>query len=234
MLFFNSFFSCRLVAVLQVFVSGEPIFFDLRSAVNDFLVKRTIPSNSSRSFESPLTSSMDWCRGCRMRMAGRASIGHPQSPANRFKVHFANVGVIPRFFGMAKCRVEDAAFAVHLAPRDSEIMIRAMYARIVGVVELGWIETQENIHLVARPSFGLIDFVVFYEGFRKMAHRGEVGILIHDWRVERHPRVLVEPATDHLSIFGPVVVRVQRRVNSDESFAVVVDKRQDVLLLAVI
>ncbi len=44
--------------------------------------------------------------------------------------------------------------------------------------------------------------------------------------------MVVEPAADHLAVFGPGVICVERGVNADKALAVVVDEGEHVLLLA--
>src|SRR3954466_9255727 len=68
----------------------------------------------------------------------------------------------------------------------------------------------------------------------QMASGWKVRILIDDRSVERRPWMFVEPAADHLPIFGPFVVCIQCRMNADETFAVVPDERDHVFLLAVV
>ncbi len=46
--------------------------------------------------------------------------------------------------------------------------------------------------------------------------------------------MLVEVAADHFAVFGPLVVGVERGVNADEAFAVFLDERHHVGLLAVV
>ena len=168
----------------------------------------------------------------RSRMRDCTSFRHLQRPLDGFKVHFAHVGVVPGLLGVAEGRVEDAALSVHLAPRHGKIMVGAMDARIVGVVQPGWIEAEQHIHFVARPVLGLIDLVVFHKGAGKVAHGGETGVFVDDGRIEGHPGMLVEPAADHLSIFRPVVVGVERGVDADKALSVFLDEREQVLLLA--
>src|SRR3974390_1393485 len=67
-----------------------------------------------------------------------------------------------------------------------------------------------------------------------MAHRGEVRILAYDWRIECRPWMLVEPAANHLPVFRPFVVCVERCMDSDESLTVIVDEREHVCFLAVV
>ena len=65
------------------------------------------------------------------RMRGRAALRHAQHPLDRFKIHLADVGIAPGLLGVAEGRIEHAPFAVHLVPRDREIMIRSVNARVV-------------------------------------------------------------------------------------------------------
>ena len=61
----------------------------------------------------------------------------------------------------------------------------------------------------------------------KWLHSGESRIFQDNRRVERTPRVFVEPAADHFTVFGPLVVRIERGVDADETFAVFFDERHD-------
>src|ERR1017187_4763931 len=65
-----------------------------------------------------------------------------------------------------------------------------------------------------------------------MSHGGEGRILVDDGSVEGHPRMLIEPASDHLTVFRPVVIRIERGVNTDETLPVVLYEGEHVLLLA--
>ena len=109
-----------------------------------------------------------------------------------------------------------------------------MDARVVSVVEFGGIETEQDVDLITRPILRLIDFVILYECFRKMAHRREARIFVHDRRVERGLWMLVEPAADHLPVFRPLVVGVKCGVNPDKSFSVIFDEGHQILLLTVV
>ena len=106
-------------------------------------------------------------------------------------------------------------------------------ARVV-VVQLFGIETEQDVHFVARPCFGLINFVVFHERFGKVADGREVRVFIDDGRVERGPWMLVEPAADHLAVLRPFVVGVESGVDADKTLSVVFDEGQHVFLLAVV
>ncbi len=130
--------------------------------------------------------------------------------------------------------VENPSFTVHLAPRHGKIVVGAMDARVVLVVQLAGVQAEQHVYLVARPAFGLIDFVVFHERLGKMANSGEVRVFIDNGRVEGHPGMLVEPAADHLAVLRPVVVCVQSRVDAHKALAVVLDERHEILLLAVV
>src|SRR5579864_5426353 len=46
--------------------------------------------------------------------------------------------------------------------------------------------------------------------------------------------MLIEPSANHLSVFRPLVVGIEGGMNTDKSFAVVLDERHHVFLLAVI
>src|SRR5882724_1239469 len=56
----------------------------------------------------------------RLRMRRRAAVGHTQHPLDRFKIHLANVRIVPRFFGMAEGGIKDSSLAIHFAPRHGE------------------------------------------------------------------------------------------------------------------
>src|SRR5215475_10838344 len=90
------------------------------------------------------------------------------------------------------------------------------------------------MNLIPRPFFWLVNLVKLHKCVRKMAHRWEVRVLIDDGRIERHPRMLIKPPADHLPIFRPLVIGVERGVNPDESLSVFLDERHHVFLLAVI
>ena len=96
------------------------------------------------------------------------------------------------------------------------------------------VKAEQDVDFVARPLLGLVDLVVFHEGLGKVADGGKVGSSLMIGRVEGHPGMLVEPAADHLAILGPFVVGIERGVNADEAFAVVVDEGHHVVLLAVV
>src|SRR5882762_8412476 len=69
---------------------------------------------------------------------------------------------------------------------------------------------------------------------REMTDGREVGRFVDDRRIEGHPGMLVEPAADHFSVFGPLIVCVERGVNSNEALTVVFDERHHVFLLIVV
>src|SRR5579863_9689 len=118
------------------------------------------------------------------RMRCRAAFRHAQHPLDRLKIHFADVRIAPGFFGMAKRRIKDTPFTVHLVPGHGEIMIRSMHSRIIRIVEFHRVETQQHIDLIARPILRLIDFVVLNKCTGKMTSRREARIFIHDRRIK--------------------------------------------------
>src|SRR5579884_3061070 len=132
---------------------------------------------------------------------------------------------------MTKRGVEDASLPIHFAPRDRKIMVRTMNARIIFVIQLRRIETQQHIHLVARPVFWLVNLVVLHKFCWKMPDGRKIGGFVYDRRIESHPRMLVEPSANHLSIFRPGVIGVQRRMDSDKTLSIFFDKRHHVALL---
>src|SRR5271165_6279825 len=82
-------------------------------------------------------------RYSRTWVRGRTSFSHSQRPLDGFKVHLADIGVLPRFFSVSKGGVEDAALAVNLAPGDREVVVGAVNARVVVVIELGGVQAEE-------------------------------------------------------------------------------------------
>src|SRR4051812_3765010 len=134
---------------------------------------------------------------------------------------------------MAKCGVEYAAFAVHFRPGNRKIAVLSMDPWIVEI-ELFRIETQQHVHLIARPIFRLIDLVTLHECMWKMAHGREIRVFDDDWGAKRCPGVLVEPSSDHLSVFGPLVVCIQSSMDADESLSIILDERHHVLSLTVV
>src|SRR5438067_2364608 len=98
---------------------------------------------------------------------------------------------------MTERRIEDPSSTIHFVPSHSEIVVRPMDTRVVRVVESYRIKTQQNVDPFARPLFGLIDFVIFDKRRRKVTNGGEASVFVDDRRIERRPRVLVEPSTDH-------------------------------------
>jgi len=165
-------------------------------------------------------------------MGGGAAIGHAQRPLDRLKIHLTNVGVLPGFFRMSERRVEHSPFSVHLAPGNRKIMVHPMDPRIVRVIQPAGVEAKQNIHIVARPVLRLINLVVLYKLFRKMADCGKVRGLIDDRRIECPPGMLVEVSANHLSILRPGIVRIQSRMNSNKPFPVVLDEGKHVQFLA--
>src|ERR1700728_3866639 len=90
------------------------------------------------------------------RMRCRASLRHTQGPLDRFKIHLANIRILPRFSRMSKRGVENPALAIHFAPCHWKVVVGAVDTRVVRVVQLGWIKAQQDIHLVPRPRFRLV------------------------------------------------------------------------------
>src|SRR5436190_14693162 len=81
-------------------------------------------------------------------MRNHTAFRHAQHPLDCFKIHLANVGIAPGLLSVAEGRIENAALAVHFVPRDSEIMVSSVDAR-VRVVELRWIQTEQDVDFVA-------------------------------------------------------------------------------------
>src|ERR1044071_5403533 len=104
-----------------------------------------------------LGASVTFSGSLRPRMRSRAAVGHAQSPPDRFKIHFADVGITPGLFGMAQGGVEDATLPVHLGPSNGKVMIVAVNPWIVFIIQFCGLEAEQDIHLVARPFFGLVD-----------------------------------------------------------------------------
>ena len=112
-------------------------------------------------------------------------------------------------------------------------MILPVHARVV-VIQLRRIQAEQNVYFFARPCLRLVDLVVLREGMWKMTNRREFRIFIDDWRVEPRPGMLIKPASDHLPVFRPLVVRIQCCVDADEPFPIFLDERHHVFLLPVI
>ena len=129
--------------------------------------------------------------------------------------------------------IEDAALAVHLGERDSEIAVRAMDAVVAIVDELGFVETEQHVDVFARPVLQLIDFIALEEGFGEMLCGGKVGVFQHDRRLEGAPGVLVEPSAVELRPVVPFVVAVGRGVYTDEALPIVTNEGEQVGLLIV-
>src|ERR1700733_3175481 len=177
-----------------------------------------------------MTSSL--LRRRRSRMRRGAALSHPQCPADRFEVHLADIWILPRLFGVSQSGVEDTAFAIHLAPRDGKIMVGAMNARIVRIIQLRRIEAQQYIYLVPRPRLRLVDFIVLHECLGEVAHRWKVRGLVDNRRIEGHPGMLINPPADYLAVFRPGVIRIQSRMNPHKALAVVMNEGQHVCFLA--
>src|ERR1700733_1909020 len=79
----------------------------------------------------------------------RASLGHSQRPLDRLEIHLLYIRIFPSLFGMPQGGIEDPSFTVHLAPRDGEIVIRAMNTRVVLIVQFAGIQAEKHVYLVA-------------------------------------------------------------------------------------
>src|SRR5258708_32987369 len=126
-----------------------------------------MPSPETSSFlcyRLYLSSGRGW-----LSVGGRASLGHPQRPLNRFEVHLLYIRIFPGLFGVPQRGVENPPFTVHLAPRHGEIMVGAMDAWLVLLMQFARIQAEQHVYLVARPTLGLIDLVVFDESLGQMA-----------------------------------------------------------------
>ena len=75
----------------------------------------------------------------KLRLARRprrdVSVDELERPFDRFDDHRLHLGSVPVGFDVAERGIEDAALAVHLGPRDREVAVLAMHARI-GEVQL--------------------------------------------------------------------------------------------------
>src|ERR1700730_17746572 len=107
-------------------------------------------TSSSLSFHLCLSS-----RRGRLSVRRRASLGHPQRPLNRFEVHLLYIRIFPGLFGVPQSGVENSPFTVHLAPGYGEIMVGAMDAGVVLIVQFARIQAEQHVNLVARPAFRL-------------------------------------------------------------------------------
>ena len=107
-------------------------------------------------------------------MRNRTAFCQAQHPSNRLKIHFANVGIVPSFLGVAESRIENTSFTVQLVPRDREIMVRSVDARIVFIIEFRGVETEQDVDFYARPIFRLVDLVILDEGSGKVTDRQPV------------------------------------------------------------
>ena len=87
-------------------------------------------------------------------MARRAALGHAQGPSDCFEIHFANVGVVPGFLGVAEGGIEDAPVAIHLAPGYGKIVIGAVDTWIIGVVSLVGSRLSSTFTLSRDHAFG--------------------------------------------------------------------------------
>jgi hypothetical protein len=67
-------------------------------------------------------------------MRGGAALGHADPPFQCFEVHLRNVGTAPGFFDLSQRGVENATFAVHLRPGESEIVIGARDVGAIAVI----------------------------------------------------------------------------------------------------
>src|SRR5207247_3177603 len=85
-------------------------------------------------------------RDGRLRLARRprrdVSVDELEHPFDRFDDHRLHLGSVPVGFDVAERGIEDASLAVHLGPRDREVAVLAMNAR-VGEVQLRRIEPHQ-------------------------------------------------------------------------------------------
>ena len=77
-------------------------------------------------------------------MRSCAAFRHAQHPLDCFEIHLANVGITPGLLRVAEARIEYAPFAVHLRPRDREVVVRSVYPWI-RIVEFRGIETEQDV-----------------------------------------------------------------------------------------
>src|SRR5690348_128790 len=166
--------------------------------------------------------------GTRARCCVRLHQSH--APLDCIEPHRLHARIVPRFIRVPKCGIKYAAFPVISCPSDCEIFVCAMHARIIQV-HFSLIQPSENTHTLAREILHLINLVMGHEFVRKCFHRRELRIFHNNGSVKRGPRMVVEIAPDHLSIFGPFVEGSNRRVAADKSFAVVANKREQVRFL---
>jgi hypothetical protein len=87
------------------------------------------------------------------------SVDELEHPFDRFDDHRLHLGSVPVGFDVAERGIEDASLAVHLGPRDREVAVLAMNAR-VGEVQLRRIEPHQYARRRSREVLDLIDLVV--------------------------------------------------------------------------
>src|SRR5207237_9409373 len=98
---------------------------------------------------------------------GRAATA--QGPAERAEQVVLEPAIRPDVRPVAERRIDDAATAVGARPRQRVVAVVALAPR---GVDGAWIESQQNVHVLARPVAELIDLVGELERLRKMTRGG--------------------------------------------------------------
>src|SRR4051812_14461054 len=57
-------------------------------------------------------------------------VDQPQRPLNCLDEHLLQLGLVPVRVDVPESGVKDAALAIHLRPRDGEVVVLAMHARV--------------------------------------------------------------------------------------------------------
>src|SRR5258707_15252746 len=76
--------------------------------------------------------------------------------------------------------------------------------------------------------------MLLIERGRKVTLCRKIPPLIANRSIEGHPRMLIEPPADHLSVLWPLVQCVERGMHTNKALAIVLDKRDQRGLLFIV
>src|SRR6267143_2120619 len=146
----------------------------------------------------------------------RVRLSAAKSPLDRAKEVGLEPAIRPDSRLVPEGRVDDAAAAVRLGPRERVVTIGTL---ATANVDGAWIEAQQNVNRRARPRAQLIDLVSELEAFAQVA-RGGVRPILDDEPCTLVPRVTVEGPAQELMVLRHCVPGIRRTVHADESGAV--------------
>src|SRR5215475_13304206 len=117
---------------------------------------------------------------------------------------------------MPEIGIEHSSLAVLPYPGHGEVAIGPMNLWI-RQIKFRRIQSHQHAHPIARVILKLIDFIVQHESAWPLLHPGKSWVFQEKWRLKCPPRMLVEVATDHFPVLGPLSERNSRAVHANKT-----------------